>query len=93
MLSFRGSRGPAVWLLMASGMTFVQKLDAISRSELTLQRAAGLYAAYGGVYIGVAVLWLWLVDKVQPSITDLVGVLICLVGMAVIMFGARGPLI
>lgn len=76
---------------MASGMTFVQKLDAISRSELTLQRAAGLYAAYGGVYIGVAVLWLWLVDKVQPSITDLVGVLICLVGMAVIMFGARGP--
>lgn len=52
--------------------------------------AAGrVYAAYGGVYIGVAILWLWLVDKVVPTTSDWVGVGLCFVGMAVIMFGPR----
>ncbi|RZI98247.1 MAG: YnfA family protein [Rubrivivax sp.] len=54
--------------------------------------AAGrVYAAYGGVYIGVAILWLWLVDKVTPSTSDWVGVAVCCLGMAIIMFGPRAP--
>jgi small multidrug resistance family-3 protein len=54
--------------------------------------AAGrVYAAYGGVYVGVALSWLWLVDSVRPTVWDLVGVAICLVGMAVIMLGPRHP--
>lgn len=53
--------------------------------------AAGrVYAAYGGVYIGVAIVWLMLVDKVTPTTTDWIGVAICFAGMAVIMFGPRG---
>ncbi len=53
--------------------------------------AAGrVYAAYGGVYIGAAILWLWLVDKVTPSATDWIGVAICFVGMAIIMVGHKG---
>lgn len=52
--------------------------------------AAGrVYAAYGGVYIGVAVLWLWAVDGMRPTATDWIGVTVSLVGMAIIMFGAR----
>lgn len=52
--------------------------------------AAGrVYAAYGGVYVGVAILWLWLVDGVRPTATDMVGVAVCMVGMAIIMFGPR----
>ena len=50
--------------------------------------AAGrLYAAYGGVYVNVAVAWLWPVDAVKPTPTDLIGVAITLFGMGVIMFG------
>ena len=58
---------------------------------LTLHPAASgrIYAAYGGVYIGVAILWLWLVDKVTPSASDLIGVAVCFVGMAIIMWGPR----
>jgi hypothetical protein len=41
------------------------------------------------VYIGVAILWLWLVDKVTPTTADWVGVGISFLGMAVIMFGSR----
>jgi small multidrug resistance family-3 protein len=52
--------------------------------------AAGrVYAAYGGVYIFVALLWLWVVDGIKPSMWDLIGGLIALVGMAIIMFAPR----
>jgi small multidrug resistance family-3 protein len=48
-----------------------------------------VYAAYGGVYVAVALLWLWLVEGVRPTAWDLLGGGICLVGMAVIMFVPR----
>jgi len=52
--------------------------------------AAGrVYAAYGGVYILVAVLWLWGVDGIKPTTWDIVGALIAFLGMAIIMFGPR----
>jgi small multidrug resistance family-3 protein len=52
--------------------------------------AAGrVYAAYGGVYVSVAILWLWLVDAVRPTPWDLLGVAICLLGMSIIMLGSR----
>jgi len=48
-----------------------------------------VYAAYGGVYIFVALLWLWFVDGVKPTMWDLVGGLIALVGMAIIIFAPK----
>lgn len=52
--------------------------------------AAGrVYAAYGGIYIAVALLWLWLIDGVMPDRWDLVGLALSLAGMGVIYFGPR----
>jgi small multidrug resistance family-3 protein len=52
--------------------------------------AAGrVYAAYGGVYICVAVAWLWLVDGDRPTSWDLIGAAIAVTGMVVIMLGPR----
>jgi small multidrug resistance family-3 protein len=49
--------------------------------------AAGrVYAAYGGVYIGVALLWLWVVDQIRPTAWDLAGAAVALAGMGIIMF-------
>jgi small multidrug resistance family-3 protein len=48
-----------------------------------------VYAAYGGVYIGVALVWLWAVDGVRPTAWDLAGVALALGGMAVIAFQPR----
>jgi len=58
---------------------------------LTLHPAAAgrVYAAYGGVYITVALAWLWAVDGIRPSTADYAGVALCLAGMAVIMFAPR----
>jgi small multidrug resistance family-3 protein len=48
--------------------------------------AAGrTYAAYGGVYVAAALLWLWLVDGVTPTGWDLAGVGVALAGMAIIV--------
>ena len=48
-----------------------------------------VYAAYGGVYIFVALLWLWVIDGVKPTMWDLVGGLVALVGMAIIIFAPK----
>ena len=53
--------------------------------------AAGrVYAAYGGVYIGAAILWLWIVDGIRPTGWDLLGSAVAFAGMAIIMFAPRG---
>lgn len=52
--------------------------------------AAGrIYAAYGGVYIGVAILWLWLVDGIRPTVWDMAGACVALLGMAIIMLAPK----
>jgi small multidrug resistance family-3 protein len=53
------------------------------------QAAGRVYAAYGGVYVSVALVWLWAVDAVRPTTTDWVGVGFCLVGMSIIMLGGK----
>lgn len=76
----------SAWLLVPAAVSL-----ALFAWLLTLHpTAAGrVYAAYGGVYIGVAMLWLWAVDKVQPSVTDWVGVSVSVIGMAIIMMGPK----
>ena len=58
---------------------------------LTLHPAAAgrTYAAYGGVYVSSAVLWLWVIDGQRPDRWDLVGAGLCLAGTAVILLGHR----
>lgn len=58
---------------------------------LTLHPAASgrVYAAYGGVYVATALLWLRVVDGVKLSALDWVGAGVALVGMLIIVSGWR----
>ncbi len=76
----------SAWLLLPAAISLALFAWLLS---LHPTAAGRVYAAYGGVYIGVAVVWLMLVDKVRPTTTDWVGVAVSLVGMAIIMFGPR----
>jgi len=51
--------------------------------------AARTYAAYGGVYISVALAWLWLVERQRPTSWDGVGGIVCLAGMLIIILAPR----
>lgn len=52
--------------------------------------AAGrVYAAYGAVYVSVALVWLRVVEGVPLTFRDLVGSVVVLAGMGILMGGAR----
>lgn len=76
----------SVWLLIPAALSL-----AAFAWLLTLHPTATgrVYAAYGGVYISVALVWLWLVDGEKPTTWDLVGGSVALLGMAIIMFAPR----
>lgn len=76
----------SIWLLVPAGLSLIAFAWL-----LTLHPAAAgrVYAAYGGVYIFVAILWLWVIDGIRPSTWDLVGSGVALLGMAIIMFAPR----
>ncbi|WP_429182291.1 YnfA family protein [Aeromonas salmonicida] len=80
------TQGRSVWLLLPAGLSLVLFAWLLS---LHPTAAGRVYAAYGGVYIFVAILWLWLVDGIRPTLWDLVGSLVALLGMAIIMFAPR----
>ena len=74
-------QGRSVWLLIPAAASL-----ALFAWLLTLHPSAAgrTYAAYGGMYIAVALVWLWLVDGVTLTRWDLAGASIAPVGMAVI---------
>lgn len=74
------------WVLIPAAMSL-----ALFVWLLTLHpHAAGrTYAAYGGVYVAVALVWLWFVDGVEPDRWDLLGVTLSVIGMAIIFFAPR----
>ncbi|MEM8822261.1 MAG: YnfA family protein [Pseudomonadota bacterium] len=77
----------AWWLLpgIASLALFAALLTLVQT-----EAAGRAYAAYGGVYIGASMAWLWLAEGHRPDRWDLAGTAICLVGAAVILFAPRG---
>ena len=48
-----------------------------------------ILAAYGGVFVAGSLAWGMVVDKFRPDRWDIVGAVICLIGVAVIMYGPR----
>lgn len=79
-------QGGSVWLLVPAVLSLGLFVWLLS---LHPTAAGRVYAAYGGIYIGVAIMWLWAVDSIKPSMTDWLGAAICLIGAAVIILGAK----
>lgn len=76
-----------VWVglgIIASG---VYPLAATLQREPDFGR---VLAAYGGVFIVAALVWGAFFDGFRPDRFDVIGSLVCIVGVAVIMFGPRG---
>lgn len=54
------------------------------------EHAGRAYAAYGGVYIVAALLWLWVAEGHAPDRWDLAGGALALIAAAIILFAPRG---
>jgi len=79
--------GKSLWVALAGALVLI--LYGIIP---TMQAAnfGRVYAAYGGVFVVLSILWGWKVDNILPDRFDVFGGLICLVGVGVIMYWPRG---
>lgn len=78
--------GKSIWLLVPAALSLMLFAWLLSLHPTASGR---VYAAYGGVYIFMAILWLWLVEGIRPTSWDIIGSSVALVGMAIIMFAPR----
>ncbi|WP_446897667.1 YnfA family protein [Clostridium sp. LBM24168] len=90
--------GYLVWLWMRDGKSILFGLaGAVSLIIYgvipTLQppgyNFGRVYAAYGGIFIVLSILWGWKIDNVIPDKFDLIGGVIALIGVLVIMYAPR----
>lgn len=73
----------SIWLLVPAAFSLALFAWLLS---LHPTAAGRVYAAYGGVYILMAILWLWVIDGIRPTSWDLLGSGVAILGMAIIMF-------
>jgi small multidrug resistance family-3 protein len=79
--------GP-VWLLLPAALSLAAFVFLLTLHPTAAGRA---YAAYGGVYISVAMLWLWGVEGISLTRWDVAGVAVALIGVGIIVGGAWRP--
>jgi small multidrug resistance family-3 protein len=88
--------GYLVWLWFREGRPLVYGISGAFILILygilpTFQPAhfSRVYAAYGGMFIVLSLLWGWGIDGDRPDGYDTIGALLCLAGMMVIMYAPR----
>ena len=74
------------WLLLPAALSLGAFVWLLTLHPHTAGR---VYAAYGGIYVAVALLWLWVIEGVQPDRWDLIGASLAILGMAIIYFPPR----
>jgi len=79
--------GRSPWLLVPGILSLALFALALTRVETAF--AGRAYAAYGGIYIFSALLWLLLVERIVPDHWDIAGGLLCMAGALLILFGPR----
>jgi small multidrug resistance family-3 protein len=87
-LVWQGVREHRGWLWIGGGMIALGIYGFVA----TLQPDANfgrILAAYGGVFVAGSLAWGMLVDGFRPDRYDVIGALVCLAGVAVIMYAPR----
>ena len=88
--------GYLIWLWLRGGKSAWLILPAAAILLLygvipTFQNAefGRVYAAYGGVFVVLSVIWGWGIDGIRPDRYDLLGTLIVVAGVIVIFYSPR----
>lgn len=75
--------GKPLWLGILGGVILFTYGVVAMRQEFA--SFGKIYAAYGGVFIVMAVLWGWWVDHRKPDVNEWIGGAICLIGVTVML--------
>lgn len=80
--------GRAVWIGMIGGLILFLYgvLPTLQPESASFGR---VYAAYGGVFVALSLVWGWWIDGIRPDRYDLLGGVIVLVGVGIIMYAPR----
>ncbi|MCS3468414.1 small multidrug resistance family-3 protein [Pseudomonas sp. JUb42] len=76
----------ALWIIPA---LFSLTLFAVLLTRVEANYAGRAYAAYGGIYIVASIAWLGLIERARPLSSDWLGLVFCLIGASIILFGPR----
>lgn len=79
--------GRGAWWLAPGVVSLMVFALALTRVDAAF--AGRAFAAYGGIYIVSSLVWMRIVERTALRITDLAGAAVCLLGAAIILFGAR----
>ncbi|MGB9168111.1 MAG: YnfA family protein [Nitrososphaeraceae archaeon] len=88
--------GYLIWIWLRDGMSWI--LGALGGFILFLYAVVPtfqpsffhrIYAAYGGIFIVMSLLWGWLFQGIAPDMYDIIGASIALVGVIIIYYAPR----
>jgi len=88
----------AFWMWLRRGATPLVALlgiaslicFAVALTRVDSAFAGRAYAAYGGIYIAASLVWLWATEGQRPTVTDLVGATLAVIGALIIIgFASR----
>lgn len=77
-------RRGAGWPVGVTGMVSLMAFG-LALARIDTEFAGRAYAAYGGIYIAASLVWLWAVERQRPSVSDVIGASLCIVGAVVIL--------
>ncbi|MBX3244059.1 MAG: YnfA family protein [Acidobacteria bacterium] len=85
-----------IWLWLREGRSFWYGIGGAAVLFIygmlpTLQVAhfGRVQAAYSGMFLIVALLWGWGVERIEPDRYDVIGAMVAMVGMGIIMYAPR----
>ncbi|MEN1935118.1 YnfA family protein [Paenibacillus sp. 102] len=76
--------GGSIWFGLIGGILLC--LYGVLATFQVFSSFGRVYAAYGGVFIVMSLLWGWVIDKKTPDVFDWAGAAVCLVGVFIILW-------
>lgn len=88
-LVWQGIREHRGWIWVGAGAIALGLYGVVATFQ-TDANFGRILAAYGGIFVAGSIAWGVVVDGFRPDRYDLLGAVVCLAGMAVIMYAPRG---
>ncbi|WP_411072247.1 YnfA family protein [Streptomyces sp. cmx-4-25] len=88
-LVWQGVREHRGWAWIGGGVVALGLYGVVATLQSD-ENFGRVLAAYGGIFVAGSIIWGVVADGYRPDRFDVIGALVCLAGMAVIMYGPRG---